>query len=205
MYDEKVGFNNYIPKTMNLHYISKHSEFVIYLSIKKPKNIHEPQRKINVIVNTGLYGKKTKINKDSFEREVTFTLRKLLTKTLFCNLTAINSISFYVVIIKNSTTTKFECLKCTFLAIRDLMGKNGKIVSYKNFFSSSKHSFLYQPDPFRVEISRIYWMISILSDLYENKIVSIFSEGLISIDFFNVCIFYIGNLKWYLGFKRTIA
>ena len=63
MFDEKIRFYKCLPKTIKLHSISTESEFMLYLNIKKSKNLGQNPKKINFVVNSGLLGKKLKGNK----------------------------------------------------------------------------------------------------------------------------------------------
>jgi len=68
MYDETIRFDRYFPKTLNLHSISKNSEFMIYLNINREDNSKKNSRRINVLVNTGLFEKSKINNKCLYER-----------------------------------------------------------------------------------------------------------------------------------------
>jgi len=204
MFDEKIRFYKCLPKTIKLHSISTESEFMLYLNIKKSKNLGQNLKKINFVVNTGLLGKDTKGNKSLFERDISKKLNKLMLKQFFSDPIAIEFISFYIIIIKNSLTTKAECIKGSLFAIRELLGETIKIIALKSFSPVFHDNVLFQVNSLNSKLKFYNWTILVLISLTNCNIFSIDGGGIFSIGFLIMCTYYTGNFRWNLDCKKNV-
>jgi hypothetical protein len=203
MFDEKIRFYKYLPKTIKLHSISTESEFMLYLNIKKSKNMGQNIKKINFIVNSGLSEKDMKGNKSLFERDISRKLNKLILKQFFSDPIAIEFISFYIIIIKNSLTTKTECIRGSLFAIRELLGETIKIIALKSFSPVFHNNVLFQGNSLNSKLKFYNWTILVLISLTNCNIFSIDGGGIFSIGFLIMCTYYTGNFRWILDCKKN--
>ena len=204
MFDEKIRFYKFQPKTIKLHSISTEGEFMLYLNIKKSKNLGQNQKKINFVVNTGLLGRDMKSNKSLFERDISRKLNKLILKQFFSDPIAIEFISFYIIIIKNTLTIKAECIRASLFAIRELLGETIKIVAWKSFSPVFHNNVFFQINSLNSKLKIYKWSILVLISLTNCNIFSIDGGGIFSIGFLIMCTYYTGNFRWNLDCKKNV-
>jgi len=202
MYDETIRFDRYFPKTLNLHSISKNSEFMIYLNINREDNSKKNSRRINVLVNTGLFEKSKINNKCLYERDLSFKLYELLTRYLFFDPVVIKFINVYIMIIKHSNSIKLECLKGSLYAIRELFGKTMRTLTIKKNFPYHQENNLNQLSLAYKRISKCRCLISVIFELNSCIVCNFITEGLLSLNFLIKIFYYSGNFKWILNIKR---
>jgi len=192
-------------KTLNIHSLSKSSEFLIYLNPSKSKIPRKCFIPIKIIVNTGLYKRSLKINKSLLEKDLTSVLSKMLTKYFSTQLNTISSIDFYITIIKYSKYTKQECLNSLFWSVREFSSNALKILCNRNFFSIKKKNGKQGLNSFNSKSLKFVWLISIVLNLHMHSVFYIISQGLISINLLIRYIFYVGNFKWIINLKKNIS
>lgn len=202
MYDQSLIFEKYFFKILRLHSISNENEFMIYLNINNSKNSDLSSKKLKITVNTGLFGKNKKISKSFYERELLMAINNSILKHFFIDPKAAKILNIYIIIIKNSKDMKIKCLKGVFFLLREIFGKNIKILTYKSLFSSNPKINSFGVDSYKNKILNFFWNLWILIDVFNSDIFFIFTEGLISFDFFIMNIYYIGHLRWILNLKQ---
>jgi hypothetical protein len=202
MYDERFQFEKYFFKTFRLHSISNENEFMIYLNLNNSKNFDLSSKKLKITVNTGLFGKNKKISKSLYERELWVALNNSILKHFFIDPKAAKILNIYIIIIKSSKDMKLKCLKGVFFGLREIFGKNIKILTYKSLFSGNPKINLFEVNFSKKKFLCFFWNLSILIDVFNSDIFSMFTEGLISFDFLIINIFYIGHVKWILNLKQ---
>ncbi len=202
MYDEKLHFEKYSFKTFRLHSISNENEFLIYLNINNSKNFDLTSKRLKITVNTGLFGKNKKISKSLYEREFSMVLNNSILKHFFIDPKAAKILNIYIIIIKNSKDMKIKCLKGVFFALREIFGKNIKILTNKSLFSSNLKINSFGVDFCKNKFLYFFWNLSVLIDVFNSDLFSVFTEGLISFDFLKLNIYYIGHIRWILNLKQ---
>jgi len=205
MNDDNIQSNLTYLKTLNVHSLSKNSEFLIYLNPCKSKIPRKASIPIKIIINTGLFKRSAKINKSLFEKDLTFTLSKMLTKYFSTQISSINSIDFYVMIIKYSKYTKQECLNCLFLSVREFSSNAIKILCSRNFSSIKNKKEGLELNSFNSKSLKFVWIIYIALNLHMHSLFQIISQGLISINLLIRYVFYFGNFKWIINLKKNIT
>lgn len=189
---------------LNLHSLSINSEFMVYMKPRSSRIDKKITTQINIIINTGLFKKIAKISKSFLERDISSKLSKLMMKYSTHDLKIFNAIDFYIIVIKYSKFTRSECLSCLFWATRNLTIKTSNILAQKNFFSLKKFNDSSIINSSESNILKFNWYISIVLDVFARNIFQIKSKGLSSLNFLLVYIFYFGNFRWIINFKKNI-
>jgi len=202
MYDEKIRFDKYFPKTFNLHSISINNEFMVYLNVKEGCSLEKNSKKINVLVNTGLFRNGNLVNKCLYERELSYKLNESISRHLFFDPVVVEFINFYIVIIRNSRNIKLECLRGALYAIRELLGKRMKVLAIKRFYPTFQNDTLKNVNLNRLKFSNFRCLISIIIDLSALVFCSFISEGFLSLEFLINSLYYSGNFKWVVNLKN---
>ena len=202
MYDEKLRFNKFLHKTLNLHHASNNSDFMLYLNIKNLKESKRYSKQIKVIINTGLYKKGNVSKKNLYEKELSITVSKFLMRQILFDPIISDFINFYIIIIKSSESIKSEILTCTMFAIRELLGKKVKILGCTSLSSINQTSYSIEINFNFQSNLNFFWIISVIIDLSVINILYIFSKGLVSLNFFISQIHYFGNIKWIINLKK---
>jgi len=199
MNGEKLHSEKYFFKTFRLHSISNENEFMIYLNVNNSKKFDLTSKKLKITVNTGLFGKNKKISKSLYERELWIALNNSILKHFFIDNKAAKFLNIYIIIIKGSKDMKVKFLKSVFFALREIFGKNIKILTYKSLFSGYPEINSFGVDFYKNNFLYFFWNLSVLIDVFNSNIFSMFTEGLISSDFLIINIYYIGHVRWILN------
>lgn len=196
MYDEKIRYDNFFYKNMKFHSISDNSEFMVYLTTKITNGSRKKLKQIHVVINSGLYGKNRKSIKNLYESDIVSKLNKSVTRLFFSDPIVLEFITFYIIIIKHSKTVKAECLSGALFAIRELLGETTKILTYIKFSPLNRNEGLVKLRSYNFNSRYSCWSIMIIMIYYAFNIFSINSEGMVSVEFFLIYIYYCGNIKW---------
>jgi hypothetical protein len=202
MYDEKLRFEKYFLKTFQLHSISKGNEFMVYLNANNSKIFEQPRTKLRITVNTGLFGKSNKISKSLYEKDLSSGLNDYILKQFFTDPGVPLFLTLYIIIIKNSKNLKMQCLKGVYFAIREMLGKNIKILACKSV--SFEYPSIYSSKIYFLKNKFLYYLrnLSVLMDIFNSELFSIVNEGLISYKFLILNIYYLGHSRWVVDLKK---
>ena len=203
MYDEKLRFGKYFLKTLQLHSMSKEDEFVVYLNANNSKCFDLCRTRIKITVNTGLFGKNNKMSKNLWEKDLSVSLNDFILKQFFTDPGVPLFLSLYVIIIKNSKNLKIQCLKGVYFAIREILGKNIKILAHKSLSSGNPKNYSSKICFGKNKYSHGNWNLSVLIDIFSSEFFSLVNEGLISFEYLILNVFYLGHTRWVMNLKKN--